>query len=100
MINKDLIEDFFLKERKWTGIEREIKIPTEINKVVSIIGPRRSGKTWYFYFLLNILKNPMYVSFDDIAFRNIKIEEFFEVIKTTRNLNIHQQLYLSMRCKQ
>jgi len=86
MIKKDLIQDFFLKERKAEGIERDLKVPTDIDKVISIVGPRRAGKSWYLYLLSNKLKNTMYASFDDIAFRGIEKEEFFDVIK------IHSEL--------
>ncbi|MCF7910497.1 ATP-binding protein [Candidatus Pacearchaeota archaeon] len=58
MINKDkwasLIKDFYELELP-ESFEREIKIPLEkpINRSVSIIGPRRAGKT---YLMFNLIK--------------------------------------------
>ncbi|MEM1215565.1 MAG: AAA family ATPase [Bacteroidota bacterium] len=39
-----LLLDFF--ERKFPAIKaREIALPIEVNKVIALVGPRRSGKT-------------------------------------------------------
>ncbi len=80
MVKRDLIEDFFSRKISFTGIFRELVVP-RVEKIVSIVGPRRSGKTWYFYSLLDSLELPMYVNFEDLAFRNLSVEEFFNVIK-------------------
>jgi len=80
MLSKNLIEDFFFRSFEFRGVPRELKI-SESEKISSIVGPRRAGKTWYFYSLLPLFSQPMYVNFEDIAFRNITPEEFFEVIK-------------------
>ena len=80
MFKRELVQDFFSRQKKFEGIERELKI-IKTNKIVSIVGPRRAGKTWYFYSLLDKVNKPMYVNFEDIAFRNISIEEFFDIIK-------------------
>jgi len=80
MINRDLVEDFFSRRRRFDGIERELKI-AKIDKIISIVGPRRSGKTWFFYYLLEKIKDGCYINFEDIAFRNLNPEEFFNVIK-------------------
>ena len=80
MFKRELVEDFLSRERKFIGIERELGID-KVNKIVSIVGPRRAGKTWYFYSILDKEKNPMYVNFEDIAFRNLSSDEFFDVIR-------------------
>ena len=77
---RELVEDFFSRERKFSGVERELEVPFT-GKIVSIVGPRRAGKTWFFYSLLQKLENPMYVDFEDVAFSHLKPEEFFDVIK-------------------
>jgi hypothetical protein len=88
MIKRELVEDFFSRKIKFEGIERELKIEEpKIRKVISIVGPRRSGKTWYFYYLFEKFKNPMYVNLEDVAFRNISAEEFFDVIKIFSEIN-------------
>ncbi|MCD6465405.1 hypothetical protein J7L27_03445 [Candidatus Bathyarchaeota archaeon] len=34
------------------GIRRELRVPWRKDKIISIIGPRRAGKTYYFYQLI------------------------------------------------
>ena len=94
MINRKLIEDFFSREIKFEGIERELKIEKIPGKIISIIGPRRAGKTWYFYYLFDKLEKPMYVNCEDIAFRNLSIEEFFEVIKIFSSIHYEPKTIL------
>ncbi len=38
-------------------IEREIKIPVNTGKIVTVIGPRRSGKTYSMYQIMSNIKN-------------------------------------------
>ena len=80
MISKSLVEDYFFQNFEFRGVQRELKIGKS-EKIVSVVGPRRAGKTWYFYSLLPRYPNPMYINFEDIAFRNMQVEEFFELIK-------------------
>ncbi len=78
MIDRKLIEDFFLRLEKVQGIEREIKIEPIEGKVKCIVGPRKSGKTWLF---LMLSRGELYVNLFDIAFKDMETREFFEVIK-------------------
>ena len=80
MLQKGLLEDFFFRDREFKGIVRELEV-AKIDKIISIVGPRRAGKTWYFYSLFPHFVSPMYVNFEDIAFRDMKVEEFFEAVK-------------------
>jgi len=80
MIKKSLVEDFFSRDRKFEGIERELEV-TKTNKVISIVGPRRAGKTWFFYHLLEKVEAGCYINFEDIAFRSLNPEDFFDIIK-------------------
>jgi len=66
MLSKNLIEDFFFRSFEFRGVPRELKI-SESEKISSIVGPRRAGKTWYFYSLLPLFSHPMYVNFEDIG---------------------------------
>jgi predicted AAA+ superfamily ATPase len=54
-IFKQLIVD---SQRRSYGpiIERDYEIPTETKKIVSLIGVRRSGKTWLLYRLIEKLR--------------------------------------------
>jgi uncharacterized protein len=66
---KELIRES--QKREFSGIrERELQLP-EINKVISIIGPRRCGKSSFFFSLIEKLRkkvdreNIFYINFDD-----------------------------------
>ena len=69
-IFKQLIVD---SQRRSYGpiIERDYEIPTETKKIVSLIGVRRSGKTWLLYRLIEKLRknvaaeNIVYINFED-----------------------------------
>jgi predicted AAA+ superfamily ATPase len=77
-MNEKLIEEFFVKLGRVEGINREIMIPAIRNKAICIVGPRKAGKTW----LLRMLStDELYVDFQDIAFRGIKIEDIFKILE-------------------
>ncbi len=67
---KQLIVD---SQRRAFGpiVERDYEIPTETKKIVSLIGVRRSGKTWLLYSLIEELRksvpteNIVYINFED-----------------------------------
>jgi uncharacterized protein len=67
----EIIKNFHNEELHQT-IEREVKIPLEkpINRAITIIGPRRSGKTYLMYNSINKLigkykkENILYVNFE------------------------------------
>ena len=53
-------------------VERDVKIPADTNKIVTITGPRRSGKTYLFYNKMKELSDSgvpredmFYLNFDD-----------------------------------
>lgn len=71
----------FSREIRFTGIERELQVKPVGNKVTSVVGPRRAGKTWYFYSLFSHLDRPMYVNLEDVAFRRLSTDEFFDIIR-------------------
>ena len=60
--------------------ERELRIKTTHNKIISIIGPRRSGKTYYLYSMAKKCKNYLFFDFDSIILKDIDIKEIFYYI--------------------
>jgi uncharacterized protein len=51
---------------------RQLDVPLDLNKIITIIGPRRAGKTWYFYQLMAKLEAKgikreqlLYLNFED-----------------------------------
>ena len=102
MISKDkwaeLIKDFHEKELQKV-IEREVQIPSEmpINRAVTIIGPRRAGKTFRMYQLIEDLikkikkERILYINFEKVELGVldskdlvIMLETFYELYPENR----------------
>jgi len=83
MYDESLVVEYFerIRERKINCIERELNIKNIENKAISIVGPRRSGKT---YLLLNKYlsnkDNSIYINFESIEFLDIKPEEILNIV--------------------
>ncbi len=72
---KSLIADFHSRELPQDIITRELTLPHVPGKIMSIIGPRRAGKTTYLYSLIQDSRNKgkptseqVYVNFEDERF--------------------------------
>ena len=63
-------------------VERDLKVKPIKNKAISIVGPRRAGKTYYLFSLARNLKSFFYLDFEHIAFKRAKPEEIFDIIAT------------------
>ncbi len=99
----ELIKDFHEKAIP-SLIERQINIPIEVplNRAVSIIGPRRAGKTYSMYLIINrLLKDK--ISFDRLIYINFEradlegcsskdlvnmLESFYEIYPKNKNKKI------------
>ena len=99
-ILKKIILDFHEKDLPKFKT-RDLKIPN-IKKIISIIGPRRSGKTWYLYQLIKELeengidrKQIIYINFEDE--RLIFDNNYDLILEAWRELypdKINEDLYL------
>lgn len=84
---KYIIKEF--QEFKFPNIiNRELTI-SESNKIISLVGNRRSGKTYYFYQLVKELLSKgiakdqiLYVNFDDDRLYPLKLEELDSLIES------------------
>lgn len=70
-ILKTIIKDFHTRQFPLFS-PRQLNVPADIDKIITIIGPRRAGKTWYFYQLMAQLENRgvkreqlLYLNFED-----------------------------------
>lgn len=78
---KDYIVEWVKKEPV-KGINRELKVPRRKNKVISVIGPRRAGKTYYFYQLLKEeKKNSLYLNFEDTRLMDVNFKEIRDLVR-------------------
>ena len=51
---------------------RDLEVPLDMEKIITIVGPRRAGKTWYFFQLISMLEEQgiprhqiIYINFED-----------------------------------
>ena len=95
-IFKKLIVDS--QEREYHNlIEREYDIPTDTKKIVSLIGIRRSGKTYMLYRLIEELrkerdsKNIIYINFEDDRLFPIKLQDMDALVEAYYELYPHKR---------
>jgi predicted AAA+ superfamily ATPase len=82
--------------------ERELEIPVQINKIITIIGARRSGKSYYLYSIIVKLRKTIkrellvYINFDDdrlfpleLKSLNDFIEGYYEMYPENRNEKVY-----------
>lgn len=62
-------------------IERELSVPLESQFVISIIGPRRAGKTYYLFQLSRKVKDYIYLNFEDSRLYGLTHKDLREIIR-------------------
>ena len=84
MINKEEIIDYFREYERIEEeiLEREIKVPLDSNFIISIIGPRRAGKTFFLFSLIKKLHNAVYLNFEDSRLAEANYKEIRDLIRT------------------
>ena len=98
---RQVISEWFLQELPDT-IERDISIPLDTSIIVSIIGPRRAGKTFTMYTIIKKLRehipmgNILYINFEHEKLRNLDANDlgdmlaiYYEVSKVNRKEKIY-----------
>lgn len=89
---KTLIADFHAAGVPAGVIRRDLVVPLDAPKVVSVIGPRRAGKTWFLFSLIEQLRKStdirriVYINFEDERLQ-------FEAGSLGIILDAYQQLY-------
>ena len=82
LIREDVIDYFKEYERIPCNIlERELKVPIESKFIISIIGPRRAGKTYFLFSLYKKMENAVYLNLEDTRLSNITFKELREIIR-------------------
>lgn len=76
---KEYIEDWYGKELPFL-LSRELKVTQIQGKVIGIVGPRRAGKTYYFFQLMKPVKEvSLYLDFEDSSLLTVKFDEVLEI---------------------
>ena len=97
---QEIIRDFFQKSLE-TVRDREIEVPFDVPKVVSLMGPRRAGKTHCLFELIKRLRKQMpteqlvYVNFEDDRLFPLQLEDldamlrgYYEMYPGNRNQKV------------
>ncbi|EEB74229.1 ATP-binding protein [Thermococcus sp. AM4] len=89
MLEKDLVLQYlvdFQEKELPDFIERELRVPLKKDYVIAVIGPRRSGKTFYFYQLMRDLprEETLYLNFEHPIFEGFETKDIVEVLKLHR----------------
>lgn len=94
-MNREEVKEYlidFQKKQLPRLVERELKIKDK--KIESIIGPRRAGKTYFFYQKIEEMiksgirrENILYLNFEDPRLYDLNFKEIREIIK------LHWELY-------
>jgi predicted AAA+ superfamily ATPase len=101
-ILKTVIKDWqrtFPRAEVW---ERNLRVPRDSQKIISLIGPRRCGKTYYLYQLINqLLANDpnakfIYLNFEDerLTLTSAQLHLTSEAYYELDPENYGQKLYL------
>ncbi len=84
MFVKKLVVDYFLKVAQdiesLKMVERELKVKPEKGLSISVLGPRRAGKTTYMKGVAKSMEESFYIDFEHTAFRAITPEEVIELL--------------------
>ena len=85
-MDKSAVKDYLLErghEAVPEMVPRELKIPREEKFAVAVVGPRRSGKTYFFYQLMKEagLKDSLYLNFEDTRLVDVGFREIRDVLR-------------------
>jgi len=91
---RDYIIEYIKKKLPWL-IERELKVKETKRRIVSIIGPRRAGKTYYFYQLIGKNKEKsLYLNFEDTRLIDVNFREIRDLIRIYKEITANEPEYL------
>jgi len=83
MIERREIVDYFreYEELRVDAMRRELEVPVDSDFIISIIGPRRAGKTYYLFLLRERLSNSLYLNFEDSRLYDTTYKDIREIMR-------------------
>ena len=83
MIERKEIVDYFreYEELRVEAMRRELEVPVDSDLIITIIGPRRAGKTYYLFLLRERLTNCLYLNFEDSRLYDASYKDIREIIR-------------------
>jgi predicted AAA+ superfamily ATPase len=80
-----LVRDYiveWMKRETVKGVSRELEVSRRKDRVISVIGPRRAGKTYYFYQLMGEDRmNSLYLNFEDTRLLDVTFKDMRDLIR-------------------
>jgi hypothetical protein len=80
-----LVRDYiveWMKREIVKGVSRELEVSRRKDRVISVIGPRRAGKTYYFYQLMGEDRaNSLYLNFEDTRLMDVTFKDIRDLIR-------------------
>jgi len=91
---KDYLVEYYKKDLPEL-IKREMEVTETKRRIVSIIGPRRAGKTYYFYQLIAKNKEKsLYLNFEDTRLLEVDFKEIRKLIRLYDELTGSKPYYI------
>ncbi len=83
MISKSDLRDYFREREELPEdiMPRELQVPTKEKQVISVIGPRRAGKTYYFFSLAKKLGSYAHLNFEDTRLAEATGKEIRDILR-------------------
>lgn len=98
MLDRNRVTSYLRDLQAWTlpnAVERELRLPST-RKIISIFGPRRSGKSYYLFQLVREAlrsgarrEDLLYLNFEDTRLSGLEFQDIEDVLK------LHQELHPS-----
>ncbi|MGD8778213.1 MAG: ATP-binding protein [Ignavibacteria bacterium] len=98
---KIIISDFIERELP-DVINRTLEIPLESKKIITLVGSRRTGKTYFFFSLIKKIRQKvnkslvLYINFEDdrlfpikLEYLNVLIEAYYELFPLNREKTVY-----------
>ena len=91
---QQIISDFFAKSLDQVK-SRGIDIPLDVPKIISLLGPRRSGKTYLLFDVIRRLRKEIpserlvYINFEDDRLFPLKLEDMEDLVQAYYELYPH-----------
>ena len=93
---REVIQEFIQGPLK-KAIRRDQDLPVDIPKIISLLGPRRSGKTWRLYSLIEQLSEDIdrnrlvYINFEDDRLFPLRLKDLNDLLQTYYELYPHNR---------
>lgn len=86
----DRVRDYLLEQLQASppgGVRRELKVADTESRIIVVIGPRRTGKTYFFQELIDGKRDALYLNFEDTRLLGVRFDELRDIIRLHTELS-------------